>query len=182
MIKKILFMFIMVLSIFSFQVISPSNTASALTCVNGNEVPDAPPNLTDAERAEYEQNACIGYGGTQVVTNGCNQGSFFGLPVWYKYLDRQTRTDELTGAQVCDFTINGLSDIWLVVAAVIEILLRVSAMIAIGVIIYGGISYVISQGAPDKTKKATQTVLNAIIGLVLSVTAAAVVSYIAGQF
>lgn len=182
MIKKILMIFILMLSVITFQVVSPSNTASALTCVNGNEVPDAPPNLTAAEIAEYEQNACIGYGGTQVVIEGCSQGNFFGLPVWYKYLDRQTTTDELTGAQVCDFKINGLSDVWLVVAAVIEILLRVSSMIAIGIIIYGGVSYVISQGAPDKTKKAQATVINAVIGLVLSVTAAAIVSFVAGRF
>jgi hypothetical protein len=181
-IKKMLLIFALMFSVFSFQVLASSNTTSALTCVNGNEVADAPANLTDEEKAEYEQQACIGFGGTQNVTEGCNQGSFFGLPVWYKYLDRQTSTDELTGAQVCDFTINGLSDVWLVVAAAIEILLRVSSMIAIGVIIYGGISYVISQGAPDKTKKAQTTVINAVIGLVVSVTAAAIVSFVAGRF
>lgn len=115
-------------------------------------------------------------------TSGCREKGFLGFPTWYKYLDPVTVKDPLSGADVCQVKLHGLKDIWLVVAAAIDILLRVASMIAIGFIIYGGVSYVISQGSPDKTKKSQDTVINAVIGLAISVVAAAVVGFIAGRF
>jgi NAD/NADP transhydrogenase beta subunit len=78
--------------------------------------------------------------------------------------------------------LNGLNDIWRVVAAVVEMLLRISGLVAIGYIVYGGIQYVISQGQPDKTKTALQTVINALVGMAISVVATAMVTYVAGRF
>ena len=112
----------------------------------------------------------------------CGENGFLGLPYWYKYLDPIEELDPLSGENVCRAKLKGIKDIWLVVAACIELLIRLASMIAIGFIIYGGVSYVISQGAPDKTKKAQATVINAVIGLAISVVAAAVVSFIAGRF
>ena len=119
------------------------------------------------------------------VASGCDDNEdndFLGFPKWYKYLGQQPVKDEVSGATICNAKLNGIQDIWLVVAAVIELLLRVSAMIAIGFIIFGGVSYVISQGAPDKTKKAQTTIMNAVIGLVISIIATAAVSFVAGRF
>lgn len=132
----------------------------------------------------------VGYANSQPVaaqgapTAGCQDADngFFGFPTWYKYLDQQTSFDPTSGVDVCSAKLNGIQDVWLVVAAAIEILLRVATLIAIGFIIYGGVQYVLSQGAPDKAKVAQQTVINAIIGLTLSVVAAAVVSFVAGRF
>jgi hypothetical protein len=114
----------------------------------------------------------------------CGENGFLGLPYWYKYLDpvEELEPDPLTGENVCRAKLKGIKDIWLVVAACVELLIRLASMIAIGFMIYGGVSYVISQGAPDKTKKAQATVINAVIGLAISVVAAAVVSFIAGRF
>lgn len=99
-------------------------------------------------------------------------GSFLGFPTWYTYLP-------CTNGQP---SIVHLADVWLIVAAVIEILLRVVSIAAVGYIVWGGIQYMISQGEPDKTAKAQGTIINAAIGLVVAVASAAVVSYIAGRF
>ncbi len=119
---------------------------------------------------------------TQSGCDASEDNDFLGFPKWYKYLGQQEVKDEVSGATICNAKLNGIQDIWLVVAAVIELLLRVSAMIAIGFIIFGGVSYVISQGAPDKTKKAQSTIMNAVIGLVISIVATASVSFFAGRF
>ena len=119
------------------------------------------------------------------VASGCEDNEnndFFGFPKWYKYLGQQPVEDAVSGATICNAKLNGIQDVWLVVAATIEILLRVASIIAIGLIIYGGISYVISQGVPDKTKKAQATIINAIIGLVIAIIATASVSFFAGRF
>jgi hypothetical protein len=108
-------------------------------------------------------------------TAACSGGSFLGFPTWYKYLP-STNVNGL-----CSPSINSLSDIWLIVAAVIEILLRVAALVAVGFVIYGGFSYIISQGEPSKTAQARTTLINALAGLAIAVLAAVVVSFIAGS-
>ncbi|MDB5184877.1 MAG: hypothetical protein JWN38_685 [Candidatus Saccharibacteria bacterium] len=107
---------------------------------------------------------------------GTADGSFLGFPYWYKYLDMQA-----DGTGVCTPHITNLSDVWLILAAVIEIMLRVSMLVAIGFVVYGGISYMTSQGEPDKTGQARSTITNALIGLAIAIMSAAIVNFIAGR-
>lgn len=103
---------------------------------------------------------------------GCKSG-FFGLPTWYKYLELDNK------CQVTNFTVPG--DLVLVVLALIDILLRVAGIAAIFVIVYAGIQYATSQGSPDATAKAQNTIINALIGLALSVVAIAGVSFLGNK-
>lgn len=113
-------------------------------------------------------------------------GGFFGLPTWYKYLDYQynqtTSSCEVgtlpAGADEADW---GLT-IGAVLLAVIEILLFFAGIIAIGFVIYGGVQYVLSQGVPDKTVAAKNTILHGVIGLVIAVFAVAIVNLVSGIF
>ncbi len=98
----------------------------------------------------------------------CNT-DFFGFPTWWKYLHHPGCTPQ----------IQGLNDIWLIVAAIIEIALRIAAIVAVVFIIYGGFGYVTSQGDPEGTAKAKSTLVNALIGLAVAVMAAVIVSFIA---
>jgi hypothetical protein len=104
-----------------------------------------------------------------MIFAGVCHTEFFGFPTWYKYLDLQG----------CQPQIHSVSDIWLIVAAIIEICLRIAAIVAVIFIIYGGFGYTTSQGDPEGTGKAKGTLVNALIGLAIAVTAAAVVSFIA---
>jgi hypothetical protein len=105
---------------------------------------------------------------------GCpGGGSFLGFPTWYEYLPYAKGT--------CDRSLQNLSDIWLIIAAVIEIMLRIAAIVAVIFVIYGAISYVTSQGEPDKTAKARDTIVNALVGLAIAVTSAGIVAFIAGR-
>lgn len=118
---------------------------------------------------------------TTVVTHiiggaPCGGGSLFSFPTWYRYLP------SVDGSNPCTPQISGLTDIWLIVAAVIDILLRVAALAAIAMIVYGGVQFITSEGQPEKTSQARNTVINAIIGLIIAISAAAVVSFIAGRF
>ncbi|HKR82326.1 MAG TPA: hypothetical protein VJR27_05020 [Candidatus Saccharimonadales bacterium] len=111
----------------------------------------------------------------------CAGGDFLGFPKWYKYLDSQQVTNTL-GNKACAPKITSLSDIWLILAAVIEMLLRIGALFAIAYVIYGSVQFITSQGDPSKTQNARNTIFNALIGLVISIAAATIVSYIAGGF
>ncbi|MBI1857051.1 hypothetical protein HY003_01385 [Candidatus Saccharibacteria bacterium] len=105
----------------------------------------------------------------------CDGGGFFGLPKWYKYLDGVPQSSG------CVPKISGISDVWLIVAAIIEILLRIAALVAIGFVVWGGIQFISSQGEPDKTSKARNIIINALVGLVITIGASTVVSFVAGS-
>lgn len=107
----------------------------------------------------------------------CSGGSFFGLPPWYKYLSGTTLP---TGG--CAPQLTSIGDIWLIVAAVIEILLRVAALIAVGIIIYAGIEYTTSQGNPERTSRAQGTIIGAAVGLTICIFSAVLVSFVAETF
>ena len=114
----------------------------------------------------------------------CTPPKFFGLPTWYEYLYKagKVKPANLGTNHICDivnFAFPG--DLMLVFLAIIDILLRAAGLIAIGFVIFGGIQYVTSQGEPDKTKKAQGTIVNALIGLVITVISAAIVAFIGSR-
>jgi len=107
----------------------------------------------------------------------CPGHGFFSFPTWYKYLDC---TEDANGAELP--RVIGINNVWLIVAAVIDMLLRAAAVVAIGFVIFGGVEYITSQGQPDKTAQARSTIINGIIGLVMAVSATAVITFVAHQF
>jgi hypothetical protein len=119
----------------------------------------------------------------------CSLGKpdFLNFPRWYDYLPgtyvpASTNPNGTVINAYCQPQLTAINDIWLVAAAVVEILLRVSALVAVGFVVYGGIQFITAQGEPDKANKARQTIISALIGLVISIAAATVVTFIAGSF
>ena len=108
--------------------------------------------------------------------NPCPGGEFLGLPKWDAYLNGQK--DPVTGQ--CTPVVNSISDVWLIIAAVIEMLLRIAGIGAVIMVIYGGIRYTTSMGSAESVNAAKSTIMYAIIGLVIAVTAAFIVTFIAG--
>jgi hypothetical protein len=119
---------------------------------------------------------------------GCNSGqTFFGLPVWYKYL--VVNPEPGNTAVGCDFSdifeSNGqfsFDNIILVGLAILDMLLILAGVVAVVFVIFGGIQYMLSQGEPERTKGAQSTILNALIGLVIAITASALVNFIGNSF
>lgn len=107
----------------------------------------------------------------------CQPQGFTFIPTWYKYLDNT----EVVGGRctpIIDVE-NNPEVVAQIVLAVIEMLMTVGGLIAIGFVIYGGIKYIISQGEPDKIKDAQHTIQNSLIGLVITILAASIVSFVA---
>jgi hypothetical protein len=78
--------------------------------------------------------------------------------------------------------ITSLSQLPLIVAGVIQMLLVVIAVLAVIFIIVAGIQYITSEGDPTKTATAKQALTNAIIGVVLSASAYLIIAFLAGRF
>ncbi len=107
-------------------------------------------------------------------------GSFLGFPTWYKYLEPNLVDNEckLTFPKDSDGNESVILAIPRILLAVFEIILRIAGLAAVGFIIFGGFQYLISQGEPDRTKGAKSTILNAVIGLAITISATAIVNLI----
>ncbi|MEX0668676.1 MAG: pilin [Candidatus Saccharimonadales bacterium] len=101
-----------------------------------------------------------------------SSSNILAFPNWYRGLRCDNDSPALTE----------FADIWIILGNVIEIGLRVAALVAVGFIIYGGIRYIMSQGNPDALTAAKKTVTNAVIGLLLAILATTIVGFIAGGF
>ncbi len=116
-------------------------------------------------------------GGDSTLGAPCQGGGFFAFPTWYKYLP-----GKYSGDGVCRPALENIYDFWLVLAAVIDILLRLAALAAVVFVVWGGIKYIQSRGEPQATKEAQQTIINSIVGMVIAVSASAVIGFIASRF
>jgi len=99
------------------------------------------------------------------------------FPVWYRGLN----VSESDCTIISPDQIGGIGPfIWRVVLNVIEIGLQLVGYIAFFFIIYGGFQFLTSGGDPSKAASSRQTILNAVIGLVISFASIAIVNLIVG--
>jgi len=110
---------------------------------------------------------------------------FFGLVPWYHYLPQADFGNVKGSPNLCNINgnlsllpSNGSGDLPLILLAVIDDLLRIAGIVAIAFVIYGAIQYIASQGSPDATSKAQSTIINALIGLAITIVAITFVSFL----
>jgi len=107
------------------------------------------------------------------ASDSCNSG-FLGFPAWYRGVtDGDCNIKSPTSDELPSF-------IWKIVLNIIDMALMAVGYIAVFFILWGGFSLIINSGSSDALAKARQTVFNAIIGLVISIAAVAIVRYISG--
>ncbi|MDO4902587.1 MAG: hypothetical protein Q4A21_03505 [bacterium] len=82
--------------------------------------------------------------------------------------------DYMKGSAICQKTPEAKS----IVPNVIRILAWVVGVLSVIMIIWAGIQYVISSGDSGKIGKAKNTLIYAVVGLVIAISAGAIVSYI----
>ena len=64
------------------------------------------------------------------------------------------------------------------VQTIINVVLSVVGIVAVLVVIIGGVTYTTSLGDPGKTKKAKDTILYGIVGMVIALLAFAIVNFV----
>lgn len=99
-------------------------------------------------------------------------GSFLGFPKWYAHLP---------GSGSCQPTLTSLNQIWVIVLNIVDIMIRLAGIVAVGMILWAGFKYIRSEGEAAKTAEAKNTILSAVIGLVLVIAAVAIVEFAAGS-
>jgi hypothetical protein len=82
----------------------------------------------------------------------------------------------------CNVSIRHLTDIAVLLANIIQLLLALSGVLAIVFITWAGVQYAVSQGDPSKTKEAKNGITHAVVGLILASGAYLLVDFFAGRF
>ena len=101
----------------------------------------------------------------------CEQ-SFLTLPPWYKGLATGSGCSDIKSPN----DVGGIGNfIWIIALNIVEIMLRLAGYASVAFIIYGGYKYMISAGSADGVAGAKKTILNAVVGLVISIAAVAIV-------
>ena len=103
----------------------------------------------------------------------CPSKTFFFFPPWWEYLDRTT---DALGQCAPAFAFPG--DIWAVGLAIIDMLLRLAGFVAVVAIIIAGVRYMGAGGNPEKAASARKGLYNGLLGLVIALTATAIVAFI----
>ncbi len=100
------------------------------------------------------------------------------FPTWYRGVSEvKNGTCEIKNPN----DVGGLPNfIWKIVLNGVEVMLQLVGYIAVGYIIAGGFKYITSTGTADDIVKARKTILNAIVGLVISIFSVAIVNVVAG--
>ena len=83
---------------------------------------------------------------------------------------------------VCTEAAKGTDGAPVLIQQLITTLLYIIGVIAVIVIIVGGIKYVTSDGDSSKVSSAKNTILYAVIGLVIAMLAFAIVNFVVAQF
>lgn len=97
--------------------------------------------------------------------------NFLAFPTWYRGLcENGTDNIKIEGGSPA-------TTVFVIALNLIDIALRIVGLMAVGYLVYGGFRYVTSRGSPDETKKAQDIILKAIIGLIIAILSAVIVSF-----
>ncbi len=100
-----------------------------------------------------------------------NANGFLGFPAWFKGL----QCDPVAGGGQTVNMGGKIENIWVIVLNIIQILIVAAGYIAVYFVAWGGFQYIKAAGEPDKIKSAKDTLVNAIIGLIIVLASVAIV-------
>ena len=106
-------------------------------------------------------------------------GGFLTFPAWYRGLTKSGPDGSCDIKSPTEMNGGFKTFIWTIALNLVEILLNVVGYAAVGFIIYGGIKYITSAGSPTGMVSARKTIMNAVIGLIISIVSVAIVKLIA---
>lgn len=101
----------------------------------------------------------------------CRDTNVLTFPAWHAHLKKDDN---------CRVQLTKLNDFWVIVLNVIEMLLQIVVYSALGYIIWSGFKYMKSRGDPTKVANAQQAITDAVIGLIIALSATAIVNVVAG--
>lgn len=92
-----------------------------------------------------------------------------------------TNCDPSQGTGACDTILPRVAADQASQVVLLQLVFGVLGALALFFVIYGGFKFVVSDGEPDKIAKARQTIIYAIIGLIIAISAEVIVTFTIGR-
>lgn len=115
-----------------------------------------------------------------VAAQQCGAGGFTLLPAWYKGLENDCSKGGVKSPKEYGKGLDGW--IFKIALNIIEAGLYITGYVSLGFIIWGGIKFMLYGDNSQGVAGARKTIQNAVIGLVISIFAVAIVNVVSGAF
>ena len=116
-----------------------------------------------------------GIGGAVAADQCAAKGKILTFEPWYKGLTDADCNIKSPGA------VGGIQKfIWIIVLNIVNDIFQAVGYVATGFIMYGGFLFMTSAGNPDQASRGRKTLINAIVGLVIAISAGVIINLIAG--
>ncbi len=102
-----------------------------------------------------------------------SKSKILGIEPWYRGLECEGGSPVLTNISEAVTTI---------ILNIINIIFSIVGYVAVGFVIWGGIRYMIAGGEPGNITSARKTIQNALIGLLIALSALAIVNFVIGLY
>ena len=104
-----------------------------------------------------------------------DDSNFLSFPTWYRNLECDSEGHvDLEGQEIGHVAI-------VVALNIVDIVLRMLSIVAIGFIIYGGFQYLIARGEPANMAKGKATITHAVVGLIIGIASAGIVGFVSSR-
>jgi hypothetical protein len=108
---------------------------------------------------------------------------FLGFPTWNRGLQcRRVQDKDDASVKTTSTVMDDVPKfVWTVALNGLDILLRIAGILAVVMLLYNGFQYITAAGSSDKISKAKTGMLQSIVGLLIAVSAAAIIGFIVGN-
>ena len=108
--------------------------------------------------------------------------SMIATPVFATDVTCPTGSERATAPTLAGCNVKEDSSLMPTVKTIIDVIIGVLGIVAVIVIVLGGVQYTLSTGDPGRIKRAKDTILYGIIGLVVAILAYAIVNFVLSSF
>ena len=108
--------------------------------------------------------------------------SMIATPVFATDVTCPTGSERATAPTLAGCNVKEDSSLMPTVKTIIDVIIGVLGIVAVIAIVLGGVQYTLSTGDPGRIKRAKDTILYGIIGLVVAILAYAIVNFVLSSF
>lgn len=103
------------------------------------------------------------------------------MPIFLRFFANASATVNCPGGGTCDTGLPKVNAGSLEIHQALTVFFGIAAVISVLMIVVGGLMFVTSGGNPQEVTKARETIIYAVVGLVVSLVAEALVAFVLGK-
>jgi hypothetical protein len=168
--KKALFVLSLIVASLLVSLFHFTNQPASAACVNGIDEDTGQPCTSNSPPPQNNTSASA-----KEKCEEASDTSFLNFPRWHRGLDCDANGSiDIDGGEVGPI-------VFTIALNVLDIMLRLAGVLAVGFVVFGGFQYMTARGEPENAKKGRDTVIKALIGMGIAMVSAFVVAFVVAR-